>query len=232
MLENSQIVDWPEDRQCVAFMQLHLKSLGIETGEIDGYFGPQTEHAYETWRDTVRAGREPEPWRDDDIPGPKRPDDTLLWPQYDDLTRFYGEPGTNLTRLALPYPMKLAWDLSKEITGFSIHERCHDSALHVFNLIASHYSPEDIERHGFNLFAGCLASPPRKMRGGTSFSTHSWAIAIDFDSLRNKLKWGKDRAYLAKPECEQFWGFWEDAGWTSLGRQKNYDWMHVQASRL
>jgi hypothetical protein len=61
---------------------------------------------------------------------------------------------------------------------------------------------------------------------------HSWGIAIDFDPMRNQLKWGRDKARLAKPDAKKFWQAWERQGWVSLGRRKNYDWMHVQAAEL
>jgi len=48
---------------------------------------------------------------------------------------------------------------------------------------------------------------------------------------RNKLRWGKDKTQFAKPEYEQWWKFWEEEGWVSLGRLKNYDWMHAQSAR-
>ena len=72
----------------------------------------------------------------------------------------------------------------------------------------------------------------RKMRGGSSYSMHSWGIAIDFDPERNQLKWGKDRARLAQPDAVEFWRCWEAEGWVALGRARDYDWMHVQAARL
>ncbi len=139
--------------------------------------------------------------------------------------------------------MTLAWDRFVPITRFSINNRCHDSALRVLERIAEHYSPAEIIEHGFNLFAGCYNK--RRMRGGSSWSMHAWGIAIDFDSARNRFRWGYDakldandewgtngKPYLARPECDKFWEFWEDEGWLSLGRARNYDWMHVQAASL
>jgi len=61
---------------------------------------------------------------------------------------------------------------------------------------------------------------------------HAWSIAIDFDPARNKLSWNNTRARLAKPDAVKFWELWEAEGWVSLGRARNYDWMHVQAARL
>jgi hypothetical protein len=70
------------------------------------------------------------------------------------------------------------------------------------------------------------------MRGGSAWSTHAWGIAIDWNPSSNKLKWGREQATLARPEYDAWWDIWEEEGWLSLGRARNYDWMHVQAARL
>jgi hypothetical protein len=45
---------------------------------------------------------------------------------------------------------------------------------------------------------------------------------------QNQLRWGKDRAVFAKPEYDKFWEIVEKHGGVSLGRERNYDWMHFQ----
>jgi hypothetical protein len=55
---------------------------------------------------------------------------------------------------------------------------------------------------------------------------------LDFDPSRNKLKWGRDKANLARPEYDAWWEAWETEGWLSLGRERNFDWMHIQAVKL
>ena len=83
---------------------------------------------------------------------------------------------------------------------------------------------------GLDLWGGCHNIRP--IRGGTRRSAHSWGIAIDFDSDRNQLHWGRDKATFAKPEYDYWWKYWEEEGWVSLGRIRNFDWMHLQAARL
>ena len=227
---------WSNFRKRIAVMQALFRTKNIETGIVDGYVGPQTLYAFEVWRHIELTGKSPEPWRDgplDYVPEHLKPTPKPVksdWPRQRDLTKYYGARGKNQTLLTLPYTMKIAWNKAQLIRKFSIHEKCHDSASRVFGRIASHYSPEERVRHGFDLFGGCLNV--RKMRGGSSWSTHAWGIAIDFDPIRNQLRWGRDRAYLDEPECVQFWKFWEEEGWLSLGRARNMDWQHVQAARL
>jgi hypothetical protein len=88
----------------------------------------------------------------------------------------------------------------------------------------------DISKLNLDLFGGCVNV--RRMRGGSAWSIHSWGAAIDVDPDNNQLKWGKDKAEFAKKEYNAFWDIVEDEGWVSLGRVKNYDWMHYQAALL
>jgi hypothetical protein len=126
--------------------------------------------------------------------------------------------------------MKIAWDTLQVVRSFTIHEKCAQSAHRVLTKVKEHYGAKEIERLGFNLFGGCYN--PRPKRGGTSLSMHAYACAIDFDPVRNQLRWGRDKARLALPSCSKWWEFWEEEGWISLGRERNYDWMHVQAASL
>jgi hypothetical protein len=152
------------------------------------------------------------------------------WPRQTDVKKFYGPVGKNQVMLELPFPMRIAWDKRKVITKFSVHRLVHDSAERVFAKIAETYSAKERTNIGIDLFGGCLNVRP--MRGGTEYSMHAWGIAIDFDPERNQLKWGKDQARLAKPDAVPFWKAWEAEGWVSLGRARNFDFMHTQAARL
>jgi hypothetical protein len=149
------------------------------------------------------------------------------WPTQAECRRFYGAPGTNLIQLDLPYEMTYEGKPVKRIT---INKKCADSAFRALTQIAKEYSAADRKTLGLSIYAGCFNNRP--MRGGTQLSMHAYACAIDFDPARNQLKWGRDKARLAKPDCEAFWKAWEAEGWVSLGRVRNFDWMHVQAARL
>lgn len=152
------------------------------------------------------------------------------WPRQGDCEQFYGEVGKNQVMLNLPFTMRIAWDLGKSVSRISVHEKVHDSARRAFSRIANAYDEAERADLGIDLFGGSLNV--RKMRGGTNWSMHSWGIAIDFDPIRNQLKWDRSRARLARSDAEEFWRIWEAEGWLSLGRARDYDWMHIQAARL
>lgn len=224
--------------------QAALAALGLYAGAVDGMNGPKTKAAVRAFqringlaqdgivgpKTAAKLAPAPIPERDVTPDKPEPAHVKPVWPRQADCMRFYGNVGTNQTSLVLPYPMKIAWDLRKVVTKITLHEKVHDSAKRCFDRIADAYSPEKRKETGIDLFGGSLNV--RKMRGGSAWSMHSWGIAIDFDPSRNQLQWGRDRARLAKPDCETFWRIWEDEGWVSLGRARNFDWMHIQAARL
>lgn len=152
------------------------------------------------------------------------------WPRQADVPRFYGKVGTDQAMLQLPFPMRLAWDHDKVIRRISLHRKVIDSAGRAFAEIAATYSASERSALGIDIFGGSLNV--RQMRGGSAYSMHSWAIAIDFDPERNQLSWKTPKARLSHADALPFWQAWERESWVSLGRARDFDWMHVQAARL
>lgn len=146
------------------------------------------------------------------------------------MTAFYGPVGENMTQIQLPYEMYLAWDEKSKVKKISCNIKCSESLHKIFEQTLKTYGLKDIQKLKLNSFGGCVNV--RKMRGGSNWSIHSWGAAVDLDPDRNLLKWGKDKAAFAKKEYDAFWKIVESEGWTSLGRARNYDWMHFQAANL
>ena len=142
----------------------------------------------------------------------------------------YGKPDDDgsdyLVTLNLPYPMRLAWDTDTTVTRIRCHRLIKDKLSAVFNDLLAHYGLAEIKRLGIDLFGGCFAF--RKMRGGNDYSRHSWAIAIDLDPARNSLKATAKTARFARPEYKPMIDIFYKHGFVSLGREKNYDWMHFE----
>lgn len=156
----------------------------------------------------------------------------LVWPKqgYNSMVNFYGPVGENQTKLSLPYPMKLAWDTKTTLNRITCHKKCVEAFHNIFENALKAYGQKDITRLRLDIFGGCLNV--RKMRGGSAWSIHSWGAAIDLDPDNNQLKWGKDKATFGKKEYEEFWKIVEREGATSLGRARNFDWMHFQFADL
>lgn len=147
------------------------------------------------------------------------------------MRAFYGPPGSPpITRVPVPWRMRLAWDKSQSVSHIGCHSKVAPSLGRVFQKVHAHYGDAALKSLRLDFFGGCYAN--RKKRGGSTWSTHAWAVALDFDPERNQLKWGRDRASLDHPDYDFWWHAWEAEGWVSLGRSRNFDWMHVQAARL
>lgn len=215
--------------------QLFLQSAGYRIPVVDGAFGPLTER--ETLKFQTANGLKP-----DGIVGEKTwafittvSDNTPLskrWPKqdYTSMVNFYGPVGENQTSLDLPYKLKLAWNLNTSLSKVTCHQKVVRSLHTIFEKTLKTYGEKEIQRLRLDVFGGCLNV--RKKRGGSSWSIHSWGAAVDLDPDNNRLRWGKDRASFAKKEYDEFWKIVESEGWTSLGRERNYDWMHFQAASL
>jgi len=147
-----------------------------------------------------------------------------------EIVKKYGLPNETgegyLTTIILPYQMKLAWDLDTKVSKMRCHKLAAEAFLNVFNDLLAEYGMKEIERLGIDLFGGCFNY--RKMRGGTSWSTHAWAIAIDLDPARNKLKETAKTARFARPEYQPMIDIFYRHGFISLGVEKGYDWMHFE----
>lgn len=217
---------WDPDRKLIGYIQVACRKEGANPGATDGHWGPQTQYAYE-----VVAGEAPQIWREEEGIGSSKPEGSS-WPMQteQELVRFYGPVGTNQTTIVSPYPLRLSWNTDKVITRFSCHEKVAESIEKALTNVLDHYGADGVREHRLDLWGGCLNV--RKMRGGTNWSTHSWGIAIDWDTANNRLRWDHTKATLSRPEYDKWWEFWEAEGWVSLGRARNYDWMHVQAARI
>jgi len=155
------------------------------------------------------------------------------WPKqnYQSMVEYYGPVGENQTSLILPYSLKLAWDESITVKKLTCNEKVASSLYTIFEKTLKCYGEDKVKKLRLDIFGGCLNV--RKMRGSTtSWSIHSWGAAIDLDPDKNALKMTSKQATFAKPEYKEFWQIVESEGWTSLGRARNYDWMHFQAANL
>ena len=116
------------------------------------------------------------------------------------IVQKYGQAGNpdNLTIIQLPYPMRIAWDISHSVTKMQCHELVADSFVLTFEQILQTYGLQKIQELGIDLFGGCYNM--RLMRGSKkTWSRHSWGIAIDLDPARNGLKtsWANSQFFKA-----------------------------------
>ena len=145
-----------------------------------------------------------------------------------DIITQFGEPGDtdNFEYITLPYPMRIAWDTTKSVNKVLVHKKAAVSLLKVFKDLLAHYGYDRIKELEIDLFGGCYNL--RQMRGGSDWSVHSWALAIDLNPSENQLRETRETATFARPEYKPMIDIFYRHGWYSLGVEKNYDWMHFQ----
>lgn len=223
---------WTNTRLAVAGEQAVYRSMKLPTGPIDGFVGEDTRTARETYQARINLNWRAEKEKQDEVSPPKpisvktKSKSITTWPRQSECMSFYGKPGTNQVTLTLPYPMRIAWEPKRIVRSWSCHAKVHDNMQRIFQRTLDHYGMEKIRELRLDLWGGTLNV--RRMRGGSSWSTHAWGVAVDIDPDNNQLKWGRNRATLAKPVYNKFWGFVYDEGAISLGKERNFDFMHFQ----
>lgn len=214
------ISKWKDDRRMLAIEQWTMARSGIPV-TVDGLLGPDTRHARDVWQTMVR-NTTAKPALVAHMP--------TTFPRQADAQEFYGKPGENHTLLTLPYPFRLAWEPKTVVEKITINKKCSASAERALKAALDHYGHDQLKTLGLDLFGGCFNN--RNMRGGRRLSMHAYACAIDIDPDHNQLRWGSDRARMAGADYAPFLDAFEAEGWISLGRERNFDWQHLQAARL
>jgi D-alanyl-D-alanine carboxypeptidase len=83
-----------------------------------------------------------------------------------------------LVRILLPFPLRLAWDLSRTITRMT----CHGRLTRVYASVFASIQEQGLQGKVAS-FGGCFAFRPQ--RTGSKLSAHSWGIAIDLNPESN-----------------------------------------------
>lgn len=146
----------------------------------------------------------------------------------------FGLPTPNgtgyLVTIDVPFPLRIAWDKKTSVKRITCHKVIAEPIKAVFNDLLATYGYDKIKELGIDLYAGCFNF--RQMRGGSSYSVHSWGLAIDLDPERNQLKETSRTARFARPEYKPMIDIFYKHGFVSLGKEKNFDWMHFQWERF
>lgn len=230
---------WDKARILLGMEQAIYVKNKMEVGTVDGLIGEQTRYMRMLWeakkadeeagvdkKDPDSAVAAETNWKDKDFAEISKND----WPKQVNCIQFFGEPGTNQTKCNIPFPLVLAWDKNTKLTSFSCNKKVKKPIERVFQNTFDYYGYEKIKELGLDLFGGCLNV--RKMRGGTSWSQHAFGIAIDIDPDRNSLHTTWKKAQMSKPDYANFVRFFYNEGAINLGRERDFDAMHFQFSRL
>ncbi len=184
------------------------KKLGVEA---DGILGPQTLSALHKALGISEAP---------------------AWPTQEQVRRgtsLFGLPGNEalLVNIVPAYPLLYE---GQAVRSIRVHEYIAGHVQQALREVLAHYGQADIELLGLNQYGGSYAY--RNTSKGKALSMHAWGIALDFAPATNAYNTRAPRATLSHPDCAAWWDIWESHGATSLGRERGYDWMHLQFARL
>lgn len=137
-----------------------------------------------------------------------------------------GDEG-NLVSIAPPYPLYYE---GRPVKTIRVHQAIAQDVQAALAEVLDVYGLDRIRALHLDQYGGSYND--RSTATGKSKSMHAWGIALDFDPERNSYSCKAPHAGLSRPECEEWWQIWEAHGAVSLGRERDYDWMHIQFARL
>lgn len=226
----SLIPDIIGSRQDVAQIQSFLLSQHFNAGKVDGLWGEQTDIAYNMFKEKTKTGKIVN-FRTDTTNNV-----TYLkteYPSYKNIESYYGkieDISKNIVTVSVPFKHILAWNPRQVVNKVSCHKKIASVYTTILEETLATYGLDEIHKLGIDLFGGSFVSPPRKMRGGSEWSTHCYGISFDYNPEANQLKWGRDKAVFATPEYADFMDIWNKYGAINIGECKGYDYMHMQFS--
>jgi len=174
----------------------------------DGFWGPKSQAACRAYLRSLMPT--PSPWPASDQAS---------------LRAFYGEPGdeSNLVQIEFPYPMLYE---GKRVASTRVHKKCAASLLRVLMAIRDRMEASPLIRDEAEDFGGVFNF--RLKRGGSTYSLHAWAAAIDLDADDNSFR---DSWPMKSDMPLEIMEAFAREGWTSAGAFWGYDAMHFQATR-
>lgn len=154
------------------------------------------------------------------------------FPKQANVESFYGPHGVKdgfeppRTEIKLPFTVYFE---GTAVTKLKPHTKCANSLLAVFERLGEQYKTK-AEREAAGILTYDGLYNPRLMRGSsTSWSMHSWAIAIDLNAGQNgnKVHWPTNAAMpIEVMEC------FAKEGWLAAGAFWSRDAMHFQATSI
>ena len=153
-----------------------------------------------------------------------------LWPTdtFREMEAFYGPHGDISQTVLITPPYQLFSD-GLPVKVLRVHKKIAQPVEYVLNQVLKVYGKE-IHDLKLDIYDGCFNDRPK--RGGTSWSVHAYAAALDFAADYNQLNWDHTRALFAQPQYEDWFKIWESVGAVSLGRECDFDYMHVQFASI
>lgn len=156
----------------------------------------------------------------------------LGWPSQADVRSgksIFGKAGDESNLVSITPPYQLYYE-GNPVRTIRVHKLVANAVREALEEVLEYYGVERIHELGLDDYSGSYNY--RATASGKRLSMHAWGIALDFAADKNTYAMKKPHASLSRPECDKWWEIWEAHGATSLGRARNYDWMHLQFASL
>lgn len=141
----------------------------------------------------------------------------------------FGRAGDESNLVSVIPPYTLYYE-GKAVKTISVHRLIARHVRAALEEVLAAYGPTEIRRLGLDQYSGCYNY--RATASGKTLSMHAWGIALDFSADGNAFSTHAPKATLSHPDCRKWWEIWESHGAVSLGRERDYDWMHLQFAAL
>ena len=158
--------------------------------------------------------------------------DEVVWPTQEEVRKgwsVFGQAGDegNLVSIKPPYPLFYE---GREVKTIRVHRLVAGAVQEALEEVLRVYGQQRIRELRLDQYGGSYNY--RKTASGASLSMHAWGIALDFDPDSNTYSLHAPAARMSGKEYGPWWEAWERVGAVSLGRERDYDWMHLQFARL
>lgn len=131
---------------------------------------------------------------------------------------------SSLTSIALPFPMRLAWEPGRTIRRIKCHRAVARDLVQILAEILTDCGSLDLlQIANMDLFGGCYQFGAE----GASLSMHSYGIAIDLDPRGNPA----GKAWQDGMIFKRVVAIFERHGWEWGGRWEKPECGHFQAAR-
>lgn len=141
----------------------------------------------------------------------------------------FGKPGDESALISIKPAYQLYFE-GTPVKTIRVHRLIADHVAAALKEVLEHYGPTRIKELSLDQYGGSYNY--RSTATGRSLSMHAWGVALDFAPGLNAYEKRKPYATLSRPECDAWWEIWERHGAVSLGRERDYDWMHLQFAKL
>lgn len=158
--------------------------------------------------------------------------DSPAWPSQSSVRRgcsIFGAPGCEEALVSILPAYQLYYE-GTPIRSIRVHRLIAAHVQQALQEVLAHYGEKEIRRLGLDQYGGSYNYRPTT--SGNALSMHAWGIALDFAPRTNGYALRSPRATLSHPDCTAWWQIWERHGAVSMGRERNFDWMHLQFATL